>query len=215
MYKLIDATTEHAQQIIHYLSKTCYWKEFIEGNTLNLPYEEFMLEWIVLPRIKLTKVLISPDDPGKIHGCLIAATSDEFGNMPDYTPYLDPNVMEVFKTWFTYPVSDSIILELYAVDKELKGKGFGTLMLNTVDEIAAYHNKETISCFVWTCFHDSIIATTKKGFTIVDCLKFPEPINIGLLYMEKSSDLICKKDYFQSNQYIALKGLLLNDKQKN
>lgn len=209
MYKLINATHNHATQILHYLTITCYWKEFVEGNLLNKSYEDFMLEWVVNPRIPLTKVLVDASNKNKIYGCLIAATLEELGTMPDYTPYLHPKVMETFGAWFSYPITDSIVLELYAVDNAIKGKGYGSMLLNATENLAHEKNKESISCFIWNCFYDSITSATNKNFTVLDCIKFPKPINLQLLYLEKNTKHSKFEDYFQSKPYQALNNLLL------
>ena len=209
MYKIIDAKEFHADKILKYLTDTCYWKEFVEGNSQNKSYRDFMLEWVVLPRLPITKVLVKNGDEDNPRGCLIAATLERLAEMPDYTPYVHPRVMEVFGSWFSYPISDSMVIELYAVDDELRGKGFGSQFLSIADKLARENNKQCLSCFVWTCFPDSIIVTTKKGFMIKECIKFSNPIEFGLLYMEKTPKSLESKDYFQSPEYSKQKNLLI------
>ncbi|MBA2653027.1 MAG: GNAT family N-acetyltransferase [Tatlockia sp.] len=208
--KLIKAQPIHAKQIIPYLSMTCYWKEFIEGNTLNQTYESFMLEWIVHPRLPFINVLVQDNDDQQIFGCVIAATTEDLSTMPDYTPYLHHRVMEAFNPWFQFPVSQGVVLELFALDKELRGQGYGTLLYDVAEKLAKEKNKDTISCFVWSGFRDSLITFTKKGLMIMDCIKFIDPIKMPLLYLEKKSEYVKMKDYFQSSEYINAENMLLD-----
>lgn len=211
MYKIIQAQPSHIEQIIPYLSITCYWKEFVEGNRLNQSYEDFMSEWVVTPRLPFTKVLTQESNDQKIFGCVIAATTEELGQMPDYTPHLHPRVMEVFGKWFQFPVSDSVVFELFALEKELRKKGYGTKLYNIVETLAIEKGKNCISSFVWACFPDSLITFTRKGFITMDFIKFDSPIKSGLLYLEKKPDYGQIKDYFQSSEYINTKNLLLSN----
>lgn len=210
--KLIKAQPIHAKQIITYLSITCYWKEFIEGNSLNQSYEDFMLEWIVMPRLPFIDVLVKDNDEQKIYGCVIAATTEDLSKMPDYTPHLYSKVMEVFKPWFLYPISEGVVLELFALDKECRGQGYGNLLYEVVEKLAKDKKKDTISCFVWSGFQDSLITLSKKGLLIMDCIKFIDPVKMPLLYLEKKSEYIKMKDYFQSGEYTNTKNMLLNTK---
>ena len=207
--KIIKAQAIHAKQIIKYLSITCYWKEFVEGNSLNQSYDEFMLEWIINPRIPYTYVLVKDDDINQIFGCVITATSDELSKMPDYTPHLHTRVMDVFSSWFQFPVADSVVLELFALDQSYRGKGYGSKLFNIVEKVAQDNKKDTIACFVWSYFPDSLITLTRKGMMVMDSIKFPAPVTMPLLYMEKKPDYIKMKDYFQSEQYINITNMLL------
>lgn len=209
--KLVKAQEKHTTQIIPYLSMTCYWKEFIEGNTLNQSYEKFMLEWIVKPRLPFIDVLVEDNDDQKIFGCVIVATTDDLSKMPDYTPYLHPRVMDVFNPWFQFPVSEGIVLELFALDKEIRGHGYGNQLYEVAEKLAQEKKMETISCFVWSGFQDSLITLCKKGLLIMDCVKFIDPVKMPLLYLEKKPEYIKMKDYFESKEYIDAQNMLLTD----
>lgn len=210
MYKLIPAKDIHAKQIIAYLSITCYWKEFVEGNTLNQSYEEFMLQWVVLPRINLTTVLVKEDNEEQIYGCITTATTEMLSTMPDYTPYLHPRVMEVFGAWFEFPVVNGVVVELIAVAKEIRGQGYGSKLYTVAEELAKKEGKNCISGFIWACFPDSLINAIKKGRVVTACINFPDPVKIPLLYLQKSPDYIKFNNYFQSDSYINSKNMLLN-----
>lgn len=209
MYKLIKAKPEHAKQIIPYLTITCYWKEFVEGNSLNKPYEDFMLEWIVNPRIPYITVLVEEGKEDTVRGCITTATTEQFATMPDYTPYLHPKVMETFAPWFEFQTSDGVVVELLAVDKDLRGKGYGSKLYNVAEELAVKEGKDCISGFIWACFPSSIINATKKGRIVTGCIKFADPVKIPLLYLEKKPEYTKLKDYFQSNEYLNTKNMLL------
>lgn len=209
MYKLIKAKQSHAKQIIPYLTKTCYWKEFVEGNTLNQSYEEFMLEWVVNPRIPLATVLVKDDDEDKIYGCITTGTTEHFSNMPDYTPHLHPRVMDVFGSWFQFAVADAVLVELLYVAPELRGKGYGTMLYKVAEDLAKNENKECIAGFIWACFPDSLINAIRKGRMVRACINFPDPIDVPLLYLEKRPEYIAMKDYFHSDEYLNTKNLLL------
>ncbi|SDH85515.1 GNAT family N-acetyltransferase [Pseudomonas panipatensis] len=209
MLKVIPARAEHAAQIIAYLSITCYWKEFVEGNSLGQSYQDFMLEWVVMPRLADTRVLVDEQDESRIHGCVIAATTDRLGEMPDYTPHLHPKVMDTFGAWFQFPVSDSVVLELFALDAELRGQGHGATLYQFAEEQARQHGKSAISAFVWACFPDSLITLTRRGLMVRDCISFPAPVTVPLLYMEKNPEYVASKDLFQTQAYLDTRDLLL------
>ena len=209
MYKLIKAKPSHAKQIVPYLDITCYWKEFTEGNSLKQSHEDFMLEWIVMPRIPLATVLVKEGDEDTIFGCIITGTTDDFSEMPDYTPYIHPRVLEVFAPWFQFSVSDGVIVELLAVAKELRGQGYGSKLYHVAEELAKKDHRDCISGFFWSCFPDSLINAIKKGRMVTACIKFSDPVKIPLLYLEKKPDYIAMKDYFQSQEYINTKNMLL------
>jgi len=210
VYKLIKAKPIHAKQIIPYLTITCYWKEFAEGNNLNQSYEEFMLQWIVNPRISLATVLVKEGDEDKIYGCIITGTTEQFAKMPDYTPHLHPRVMEVFGPWFEFSVSEGVIVELLAVDKEIRGQGYGSKLYQVAEDLARKENKDCISGFIWACFPDSLINATRKGRMVTGCIKFSDPIKVPLLYLEKKPEYTKMKDYFQSAEYLNTKNMLLS-----
>ena len=44
---------------------------------------------------------------------------------------------------------------------------------------------------------------------VTACIKFSDPVKIPLLYLEKKPDYIAMKDYFQSQEYINTKNMLL------
>lgn len=209
MYKLIKAKPSHAKQIIPYLTITCYWKEFVEGNKLNQSYEDFMLEWIINPRIPFITVLVDENNEDKVRGCITTATTEQFAAMPDYTPHLHSKVMETFAPWFEFPVSDGVIVELLAVDKDLRGQGFGSKLYQVAENLAKSESKSCISGFIWACFPNSIINATKRGRIVTGCIKFPDPIKIPLLYLEKKPEYTEIKDYFQSDEYLTTKNMLL------
>lgn len=211
MYKLIKAQPIHAQQIIPYLTITCYWKEFVEGNKLNQSYEDFMLQWVVNDRLPFTTVLVKEGDENTIYGCIIAATTEQLSTMPDYTPHVHPRVMEVFTPWFQFPVSDGVVVELIAVAQELRGKSYGTKLYQVAEDLAKKEGKQCISAFVWACFPDSLITFTRRGFIATDCIHFPNPVSIPLLYMQKNPQYLASKDYFQSKEYLNTKDMLLNE----
>lgn len=210
MFKLINANNNHAEQILQYYTETCYWKEFVEANLQNKSYIEFMLEWVILPRISFIKVLVEETSGNsKIYGVVVAAPLGTFANMPDYTPYLHANVMKIFGSWFNYPISDGIVLELYALSKEIRGRGYSKILLDYVNMLRKKNNMDCISCFIWDCFPESIIATTKNGYRVIDVLKFSAPISFNLLYMEKKEQFANTKNYFQTKEYKQISNLLL------
>ena len=65
-----------------------------------------------------------------------------------------------------------------------------------------------VSCFIWDCFSESIIATTKYGYRIRDIIKFVDPIKFNLIYMEKRLEFILTQNYFQSPEYKKIANLL-------
>lgn len=209
MYKLIKAKPIHAKQIIPYLTITCYWKEFAEGNNLNQSYEEFMLQWVVNPRIPLTTVLVKEGNDDKIYGCIITATTEKFATMPDYTPHVHPRVLEVFAPWFQCPVTDGVVVELFAVAKSLRGQGYGAKLFKVAEKLAKKEQKDCMSAFVWACFPDSLITFTRRGFMVTKCIEFAEPVNVPLLYLEKTPEHVKLKDYFQSKEYLTMENMLL------
>ncbi|MES2205045.1 MAG: GNAT family N-acetyltransferase [Pseudomonadota bacterium] len=212
MYKLIKAQPVHASQIIPYLTITCYWKEFSEGNNLNQSYEDFMLEWVINDRLPYTTVLVKEENENIVCGCIIVATTEQFGTMPDYTPHVHPRVMEVFAPWFGFPVKDGVLVELIALDKDLRGQGYGSKLYEVAEALAVKEKKNCLSAFVWSCFPDSLITFTRKGFMVTDCIQFPAPVAMPLLYMQKDAKHFQLKDYFQSEEYLNCKNLLLNTK---
>jgi len=209
LYKLIKAKSTHAKQIIPYLTITCYWKEFVEGNLLHQTYEEFMLQWIVNPRIPFATVLVKEGDESKIHGCIVTATSAQLGAMPDYTPHLHPRVMDIFSPWFQFPVSDGVVIEMIAVEKELRGQGYGSKLYQVAEDLAKKEGKDCISGFIWACFPHSLINAIRKGRIVTDCIHFQDPIKVPLLYVQKKSEYTAMKDYFQSTEYLDTKNMLL------
>lgn len=209
MYKLIKAKPVHAEQIIPYLTITCYWKEFAEGNSLNQTYEQFMLQWVVNPRLPFTTVLVKEGDEDTIYGCVITATTDQLATMPDYTPYVHPRVLEVFGPWFQFPVESGVVVELLAVAKEIRGQGYGSKLYNVVEELAKQQKIDCISGFIWACFPDSLINATRKGRMVTGCIKFSDPVKIPLLYLVKKPEYLAMKDYFQSKEYLNTTDMLL------
>lgn len=209
MPRIIDARPEHARQIVHFLGITCYWKEFVEGNGLGLPYEEFMLDWVVLPRLTDTRVLVADDDQTRVLGCVTAATLERLGEMPDYTPHLHPQVMATFGAWFQFPVSNSVVLELFALLPEWRGQGYGAQLYQHAQQLAVRHGKDTIAAFVWSCFPDSLITLTRRGFAVEQCITFPKPVTVPLLYMERSAHTLAHRDLFQTSGYQQARNLLL------
>lgn len=209
MYKLIQAQPQHAKQIVPYLNITCYWKEFAEGNKQGKSIEDFLLQWIILPRIPYTTVLVKEDDEDTIFGCVITATTEQLAQMPDYSPYLHPRVLEVFAAWFQFPVTEGVVVELLGVAKELRGQGYGSKLYKVAEDLAKKEGKDCISGFIWACFPSSLINAIKKGRMVTACINFPDPINIPLLYLEKKPQITKIKDYFQTEEYINTKNMLL------
>ena len=209
MYKLIKAKAIHAKQIIPYLTITCYWKEFVEGNDLNQDYESFMLQWVVNPRLPYTTVLVKEGDDDIIYGCVIAATLEQLGTMPDYTPHMHPKAYELFKPWLQCSVADSVVVELFAVAKELRGKGYGAQLYQVAEDLAKKEGKDTLTGFVWACFPDSLITCTRRGFMVTKLIEFSAPVKMPLLYLEKKPEFAALKDYFQSEEYSAEKNMVL------
>ena len=210
MYKIIKAKPEHAKQIIPHLTTTCYWKEFFEGNLLNKSYEDFMLEWIVNPRILYTYVLVEEGKEDKVRGCIITGTTDEFATMPDYTPHLHAKAKEVFAPWLEFQVKPGVLVELFAVDEDLRGKGYGSKLYKIAQDLAANEGKNRISGFIWACFPNSIINATRKGRMVTGILKFPHPcMELPLLYLESTPEYAKFTDYFQSEEYLNTKNMLL------
>ncbi len=208
MYKLIKAKSVHAKQILPYLTTTCYWKEFAYGNNLNQSYEEFMLQWIITPRLPITTVLVKEGDEDTVCGCIITATTEQFGTMPDYTPHLDPKVMETFANWFSFAVSDSVVVELFYVIEELRGQGYGTQLYNVAEELAKTTGKNCISGFIWSFFPNSLINAIRKGRMVKDCIHFPGLIDLPLLYVEKKPAYAKLKDYFHTKEYLTVPSML-------
>ncbi len=99
---------------------------------------------------------------------------------------------------------------MLAVDEELRGQGFGSKLYQVAEDLAKTEAKTCISGFIWACFPSSIINATKKGRMVTGCIKFPDPIKIPLLYLEKKPEFTAMKDYFQSEQYLNCKNLLLD-----
>ncbi len=210
MYKLIKAKPIHAKQILPYLTTTCYWKEFADGNNLNQSYEEFMLQWIINPRLPITTVLVKEGDEDTVRGCIITGTIEQFGQMPDYTPHLHPRVMEIFAEWFQFPVSsDSVIVELFFVAKELRGQGYGSKLYKIAEDLAQATGKDCIAGFIWSFFPDSLINATRRGRMVKACIHFPKLIDLPLLYVEKKPEYTALKDYFQTEKYLKTPNALL------
>ena len=211
MYKLIKAKPIHAKQILPYLTMTCYWKEFAEGNNLSQSYEDFMLQWIINPRIPLTTVLVKEgEDESKIYGAVITGTTEQFGAMPDYSPHLHPRVLEVFGPWFQFPVVDSVVVELIFVAKELRGQGYGSKLYKIAEDLAKSAGKDAISGFIWASFPNSLINAIRKGRMITGAIHFPEITKMPLLYLVKSPEYTELTDYFQSEKYLQAKNMLLS-----
>jgi GNAT superfamily N-acetyltransferase len=209
MYKLLKAREVHLPQILPHLSITCYWKEFVEGNSLNKSYEDFMMEWIIKPRLPYMTVLIDENEPDKVRGSIITATTEQFAAMPDYTPHLHSRVMEVFAPWFEYKTTDSVVVELFVVDEDLRGQGFGSKLYQVAEDLAKTEGKDCISGFIWACFPVSLINATKKGRMVTGCIKFADPVKIPLLYLEKKPEFSAMKDYFQTEEYANTRNMLL------
>lgn len=201
MYKLIKAKPEHAEQILPYLSITCYWKEFAEGNLLGQEYEAFMLEWVIQPRLPFTTVLVKGDEEDKIYGCIITAMTRDLALMPDYSPHLHPRVLEVFKPYFEFPTRDGVVVELYAINKDLQGKGYGAALFRVAEELATAEHAHCISGFIWSFFPNSLVTAIRNGCRVAGCITFPELTELPLLYVQKTTDFIAMTDYFQSDAY--------------
>lgn len=118
----------------------------------------------VKPRLPFIDVLVEDNDDQKIFGCVIVATTDDLSKMPDYTPHLHTRVMDVFNPWFQFPVAEGVVLELFALDKEIRGQGYGNLLYEVAEKLAQEKKMETISCFVWSGFQDSLITLPKRGY---------------------------------------------------
>lgn len=205
MYKIIKAKPEHAHQILHYKTTTCYWKEFIEGNKLGRDYEDMMFELVVNPRIPHTHVLVDSQDESKIFGCVIAMTNEDLNTMPDYTPYLHPKVLDVFGPWLNYPIADSVVIELIALDKTVRQ---GIQLYEIVEELALKEKNGCISEFCWSCVNDSLSLAVKKGFMVTDVIHFKDPVNIPLLYLQKRPELTMLNNYFQTDNYLNTTNML-------
>ena len=170
--------------------------------------KQFMLEWIVNPRIPLITVLVKEDDEETIYGCITAGTTAQFGSMPDYTPHLHPRAMEVFGAYFQFPAADGIIIELLYVAAELRGKEYGLKLYQVADDLAAREHKDCIAAFIWSCFPVSLMNATRNGYMVKSCINFPEPINMLLLYVEKRAENMAMKDYFHTPEYLDTKNML-------
>ncbi len=210
-YKIISARPEHALKLLPHFTKTCYWKEFSEGNKLNQSYTDFMLEWIIKPRIPHTFVLVKEQDESEVYGSIITATSEQLAKLPDYTPHLNPRVMDVFMPWFQYPLKDSVLVELIYVNQELRGLGYGSKLYELAEKLAEENNKDRIAAFVWACFPNSLITFTRKSFTILGSINFNDQaiIPVPLLYLEKTPEYSQLKDYFHTTEYLKLENILL------
>lgn len=205
MYKIIKAKPEHRKQILHYKTITCYWKEFIEGNSLGRDYEDMMFELVVNPRIPHTQVIVKNDDEDKIYGCAIAMTTDDLANMPDYTPYLHPKVLDVFGPWLNYQVSDSVVVELIAMDKTVRQ---GLELYKEIEKLAIEKKNGCMSEFCWSFVNDSLSLAIKKGFMVRDCIYFKDPVTMPLLYLEKRPELTEMNNYFTTSKYLETTNLL-------
>ena len=208
MYKFIKAKPEHAKQLIPYLTKTCYWKEFIDGNTWCKDQDEFAIEWIINPRLPYTTILVKEGDEHHVYGCMIALTSEQLAALPDFSSYIAPRALEVFSPWLGFPVADSLVLELVFVAPELQGQGYGSKFGQLVEDLAKKENKECISAFIWSFFPDSLITATRKGAAVKACIYFEELIELPLLYIEKRALYAKLKDYFQSEEYWSVPNML-------
>lgn len=205
MYKIIRAKPEHAKQILHYKTTTCYWKEFIEGNKLGRDYEDMMFELVVNPRIPHTHVLVKEGDESKILGCIIAMTSDNLNTMPDYTPYLHSKVMDVFGPWLNYTVADSVVIELIALDKTVRQ---GLELYQIAEDLAIREKNGCMSEFCWSFVNDSLSLAIKKGFMVTDVIHFKDPVKMPLLYLQKRPEFTALDNYFQTAEYLNQTNLL-------
>jgi len=208
MYKLIAAKPVHAKQILSYFTKTCYWKEAVDSNTQNKKYEDFMLEWIINPRLPLTTILVKENEEDSVQGCIITATTDRLAKMPNFSPYLHPRVIEAFKNWFAFSVSDGVMVDLIFVEEELRGKGYGSKLYQVAENLAKKEGKDCISGFIWSFSPNALINATRRGRMVKACIDFPL-IDLPLLYVEKKPEYILLKNYFQSEQYLKIPNMLL------
>lgn len=209
MYKFIKAKPVHSKQVLDYLTKTCYWKELVYENTQNKNYEDFMLEWIVNPRLPFTTVLVKEGEEDKVRGCIITFTTDELAKMPDCSPYIHPNAIKAFAPWFSFSPSDGVMIDLIFVDKELRGQGYGYKLFQVAEELAKTEKKTCLSLFIWAFFPDSLINAIRSGCMIKACIDFPGVIDLPLLYVERKSEYAKLKDYFQSEKYLNVPNVLL------
>lgn len=205
MYKIIKAKPEHAKQILHYKTTTCYWKEFIEGNSLGRDYEDMMFELVVNPRIPHTHVVVDDKDESKIFGCIIAMTSDDLVTMPDYTPYLHPKVLDLFGPWLNYQISDSVVIELIAMDKTLRQ---GLELYSVAEKLADEKKNGCLSEFCWSFVNDSLSLAIKKGFMVTDVIHFKKPVQMPLLYLQKRPEFTALNNYFQTAEYLSQTNML-------
>ena len=116
--------------------------------------------------------------------------------------------MEVFAPWFEYPISEGVVLELYVVDKELRGQGYGSKLYQVAEDLVKSEKKDCLSGFIWSCFPTSIINAIKKGRIVTGCIKFSDPVKIPLLYLEKRPEYTVFKDYFQTPEYLNATNIL-------
>ncbi len=209
MHQLIKARQTHARQILSYLTKTCYWKELVYQNTQNRSYEDFMLEWIISPRLAFTTVLVKPGEEDKIYGCIITFTTNQLAKMPDCSPYLHQNALKAFAPWFSFSPADGVVIDLIFVDQELRGLGYGYKLLQVAEELAKIEQKACLSLFVWPFFPGSLINAIRSGCMIKATINFPGVIDFPLLYLERKPEYAQFKDYFQSNEYLNVPNVLL------
>jgi hypothetical protein len=192
MYKVIRARPEHAHQILHYKTITCFWDEFIEGNKLGKNYKEKLLELVINPRILHTHVVVNKSNENKIFGCITAMTNEQLSAMPDYTRYLHPKALDVFGPWLNYNLADSVIIEFIALDKNIH---YSQELYQVAEDLATRKKNGRISKFCWSFINDSLLMAIKKGFMVTDCIYLKPPVELSLLYLQKQPEFGTLSNY--------------------
>lgn len=201
MYHLILANKQHAQQIADKISNTGYWRAGIEGNTLGLDYRTFMVEYVVVPQLPFTYVLVEDGREDIVRGVLICSSVEELESQPHYEQYLSPAVKKIFKAVGEIKFPGGLVISYLTLDKALRGKKLGKKMFQLAESQAKQQGFDNISLTVWSFSTDAVKFYYAMGMMATRTILCEAPIELPILLMQKNTIITRMTNYFETSAY--------------
>jgi len=202
MYELIQAEKKHLDQICELLSTTGYGDLGLKNNSTHLCAREFMREYIAKVYLPFTIIAVEKINNNSVLGVIVCVEKEELAKLPDYSVYLDPRIIDLFKNLFTFEITESYHIAFFAVCKESRGQGIGETLFNYAEKKAKEKNLDTISLFTVSCQTSSIAFYFKMGMMMTNVISVEKSIPFPhILYLEKNEKLKALQNYFDTPAY--------------
>ena len=135
MHELIKAGTSHIDDLVELICTTGPYRTAVTNNQLGLSYRDFLVRFLVMPRLDHAYVLVDRSSDDRVIGALICAPLHDLAPT-DWSQCSSENIEALHAPFKTLHIPECFYIDVLAVVPDMQGRGLGKLLFSAAESMA-------------------------------------------------------------------------------